>query len=157
MFAKFGSLDSLLSCKLLKANPLFNFLHDFDTQAQALQEDSGMIHMKPRDPRHSFHGSSTVQKSGSLGSERSNATVSSTPNIQGTRDNVNAWKLEEQNKMFAARKLCIVLDLDHTLLNFAMVICMEWVLLSCGLIFGQLLINILSFSLLKLTMCMKRY
>jgi len=79
------------------------------------------------------------------------------PNIQGTRDNVNARKLEEQNKMFAARKLCLVLDLDHTLLNSAMVICIEWVLLSCGLKFGQLLINILFFSLMKLTVCMKRY
>ncbi|KAI5431705.1 hypothetical protein KIW84_035754, partial [Lathyrus oleraceus] len=28
-------------------------------------------------------------------------------------------RLEEQNKMFAARKLCLVLDLDHTLLNSA--------------------------------------
>ncbi|KAL1556780.1 protein-serine/threonine phosphatase [Salvia divinorum] len=30
-----------------------------------------------------------------------------------------ARRLEEQNKMFAARKLCLVLDLDHTLLNSA--------------------------------------
>ncbi|KAK1295274.1 RNA polymerase II C-terminal domain phosphatase-like 3 [Acorus calamus] len=28
-------------------------------------------------------------------------------------------RIEEQNKMFAARKLCLVLDLDHTLLNSA--------------------------------------
>ncbi|GAU14128.1 hypothetical protein TSUD_169530 [Trifolium subterraneum] len=28
-------------------------------------------------------------------------------------------RLEEQNKMFAAKKLCLVLDLDHTLLNSA--------------------------------------
>lgn len=40
-----------------------------------------------------------------------------------------ARRIEEQNKMFAARKLCLVLDLDHTLLNSAKVICMEWVLL----------------------------
>lgn len=39
-------------------------------------------------------------------------------------------RLEEQKKMFAARKLCLVLDLDHTLLNSAKVICIEWVL-SC--------------------------
>ncbi|KAK2636894.1 hypothetical protein Ddye_031686 [Dipteronia dyeriana] len=30
-----------------------------------------------------------------------------------------AKRLEEQNKMFAAHKLCLVLDLDHTLLNSA--------------------------------------
>lgn len=31
-------------------------------------------------------------------------------------------RIEEQKKMFAARKLCLVLDLDHTLLNSAKVI-----------------------------------
>ncbi|KAK9104035.1 hypothetical protein Scep_020879 [Stephania cephalantha] len=30
-----------------------------------------------------------------------------------------ARRIEEQNKMFSARKLCLVLDLDHTLLNSA--------------------------------------
>ncbi|ONK78315.1 uncharacterized protein A4U43_C02F17130, partial [Asparagus officinalis] len=30
-----------------------------------------------------------------------------------------ARRIEEQNKMFAARRLCLVLDLDHTLLNSA--------------------------------------
>lgn len=30
-----------------------------------------------------------------------------------------ARRMEEQNKMFAARKLCLILDLDHTLLNSA--------------------------------------
>ncbi|OVA09653.1 BRCT domain [Macleaya cordata] len=30
-----------------------------------------------------------------------------------------ARRIEEQNKMFAAKKLCLVLDLDHTLLNSA--------------------------------------
>ncbi|KAF5746384.1 putative RNA polymerase II C-terminal domain phosphatase-like 3 [Tripterygium wilfordii] len=30
-----------------------------------------------------------------------------------------ARRIDEQNKMFAARKLCLVLDLDHTLLNSA--------------------------------------
>lgn len=33
-----------------------------------------------------------------------------------------ARRLEEQNKMFASRKLCLVLDLDHTLLNSAKVL-----------------------------------
>lgn len=32
-----------------------------------------------------------------------------------------ARRIEEQKKMFAARKLCLVLDLDHTLLNSAKV------------------------------------
>lgn len=38
-----------------------------------------------------------------------------------------ARRIEEQKKMFAARKLCLVLDLDHTLLNSAKVVslCME--------------------------------
>lgn len=36
-----------------------------------------------------------------------------------------ARRIGEQKKMFAARKLCLVLDLDHTLLNSAKVICME--------------------------------
>lgn len=35
-----------------------------------------------------------------------------------------ARRIEEQKKMFAARKLCLVLDLDHTLLNSAKVICL---------------------------------
>ena len=33
-----------------------------------------------------------------------------------------ARRIDEQNKMFASRKLCLVLDLDHTLLNSAKVI-----------------------------------
>ena len=33
-----------------------------------------------------------------------------------------ARRIDEQKKMFAARKLCLVLDLDHTLLNSAKVI-----------------------------------
>lgn len=33
-----------------------------------------------------------------------------------------ARRIEEQNKMFASRKLCLVLDLDHTLLNSAKVL-----------------------------------
>ena len=33
-----------------------------------------------------------------------------------------ARRIEEQNKMFSSRKLCLVLDLDHTLLNSAKVI-----------------------------------
>ncbi|KAI7724587.1 hypothetical protein M8C21_015448 [Ambrosia artemisiifolia] len=34
-------------------------------------------------------------------------------------------RMEEQKKMFADRKLCLVLDLDHTLLNSAKIICFE--------------------------------
>lgn len=33
-----------------------------------------------------------------------------------------ARRIEEQKKMFASRKLCLVLDLDHTLLNSAKVV-----------------------------------
>ena len=32
-----------------------------------------------------------------------------------------ARKIDEQNKMFSAKKLCLLLDLDHTLLNAAKV------------------------------------
>lgn len=53
-----------------------------------------------------------------------------------------ARRIEEQNKMFAARKLCLVLDLDHTLLNSAKVICMKLVLF--GLKFALLHANIFS-------------
>ncbi|XP_058753657.1 RNA polymerase II C-terminal domain phosphatase-like 3 [Vicia villosa] len=195
------------------------------SMAPVLQVDSGKVRMKPRDPRRFLHGSSTLQKGGSLGSEQSKTTVSPMPNNQATdltspsiaqpditrqftknlkniadimsvpqepstqspaTQNVssasvpftsdraeqksvlphpqnlkggvesapetctsgspqpqNTWadvehlfegydekqkaaiqrersrRLEEQNKMFAARKLCLVLDLDHTLLNSA--------------------------------------
>lgn len=40
-----------------------------------------------------------------------------------------ARRIQEQNKMFAARKLCLVLDLDHTLLNSAKVISLKLVFL----------------------------
>lgn len=49
-----------------------------------------------------------------------------------------ARRIEEQRKMFAARKLCLVLDLDHTLLNSAKVVflCMElivfWPIIGLG-------------------------
>jgi RNA polymerase II C-terminal domain phosphatase-like 3/4 len=62
--------------------------------AQPQQVDSGKIRMKPRDPRRILHGISTLQKSGNLGSEQSKASVSPTPNNQGTGDNVNAQKLD---------------------------------------------------------------
>ncbi|RHN64231.1 putative protein-serine/threonine phosphatase [Medicago truncatula] len=123
------------------------------SMAQTLQVDSEKICLKPRDPRRSLHASSTVQKSGSLGSKQSKAIVSPMPNIKGSAHETcasgscqphNTWaanvehllegydaqqkaviqrerarRLEEQNKMFAARKLCLVLDIDHTLLNSA--------------------------------------
>lgn len=38
-----------------------------------------------------------------------------------------ARRIEEQKKMFAAHKLCLVLDLDHTLLNSAKVIAYSFV------------------------------
>lgn len=73
----------------------------------------------------------------------SNSTSDATTSIPPRPLNANAWsdvehlfdgfddqqkaaiqrerarRLEEQNKMFAAGKLCLVLDLDHTLLNSA--------------------------------------
>ncbi|TKY64956.1 RNA polymerase II C-terminal domain phosphatase 3 [Spatholobus suberectus] len=62
--------------------------------AQSLQDDSGKIRMKPRDPRRILHGNNAIQKSGSLGNEQVKVTVSPASNNQGTGDNVNAQKLE---------------------------------------------------------------
>ncbi|KAI4336524.1 hypothetical protein L6164_015040 [Bauhinia variegata] len=61
--------------------------------AQSLQDDLGKIRMKPRDPRRILHGS-TLQNSGSLGSEQFKAIVSTTSNIRGTGDNLSAQKIE---------------------------------------------------------------
>ncbi|CAI8592093.1 unnamed protein product [Vicia faba] len=61
--------------------------------APILQVDSRKVRMKPRDPRRILHGSSTLQKGGSLGSEQSKTIVSPMPNNQGTGENVNAQKL----------------------------------------------------------------
>ena len=78
--------------------------------------------------------------------DQRNATSSAEPTMAGASRAPNAWgdvehlfegyddqqkaaiqrerarRLEEQKKMFEARKLCLVLDLDHTLLNSAKVI-----------------------------------
>lgn len=51
-----------------------------------------------------------------------------------------ARRIEEQKKMFAAHKLCLVLDLDHTLLNSAKAICyccINSFLLLLWVIFGK--------------------
>ncbi|XP_061367031.1 RNA polymerase II C-terminal domain phosphatase-like 3 [Gastrolobium bilobum] len=61
---------------------------------QSLQDDSGKIRMKPRDPRRILHTNSTLQKNGSLGSEQFKSIGSPASNNQGTGDNVNAQKLE---------------------------------------------------------------
>ncbi|RDX93654.1 RNA polymerase II C-terminal domain phosphatase-like 3, partial [Mucuna pruriens] len=62
--------------------------------AQSLQDDSGKIRMKPRDPRRILHTNNAIQKSGNLGNEQFKAIVSPASNNQGTGDNVNAQKLE---------------------------------------------------------------
>ena len=64
---------------------------------------AGPIHSAPMwgDVEHLFEGYDDQQKAA----------------IQRER----ARRIEEQKKMFAARKLCLVLDLDHTLLNSAKV------------------------------------
>ncbi|KHN47532.1 RNA polymerase II C-terminal domain phosphatase-like 3 [Glycine soja] len=62
--------------------------------AQTLQDDSGKIRMKPRDPRRILHTNNTIQKSGDLGNEQFKAIVSPVSNNQRTGDNVNAQKLE---------------------------------------------------------------
>lgn len=64
------------------------------SMAQSLQDDSGKIRMKPRDPRRILHTNNTTQKSGTLGNEQINAIVSPASNNLGTGDNNNAQKLE---------------------------------------------------------------
>lgn len=44
-----------------------------------------------------------------------------------------ARRIEEQNKMFAAHKLCLVLDLDHTLLNSAKVLWYPGLFSDCSI------------------------
>lgn len=62
--------------------------------AHSLQDDSGKIRMKPRDPRRILHSNNATQKSGSLGNEQFKVTVSPASNNQGTGDNIKVPKLE---------------------------------------------------------------
>ncbi|KAJ8634054.1 hypothetical protein MRB53_027390 [Persea americana] len=77
---------------------------------------------------------SNDQQSGTGLAREEASTTSQLPNPWGDVDHLlegyddqqkaaiqreRARRIEEQNKMFAARKLCLVLDLDHTLLNSA--------------------------------------
>ncbi|KAL2329689.1 hypothetical protein Fmac_017270 [Flemingia macrophylla] len=64
------------------------------SMAHNLQDDSGKIRMKPRDPRRILHNINATQKSGGLGNEQFKVTVSSPSNNQGTGDNIKAPKLE---------------------------------------------------------------
>lgn len=67
-----------------------------------------------------------------------------------------ARRIAEQNKMFAAGKLCLVLDLDHTLLNSAKVQAGFLNLIVMKLLFS--LVMCISFSSLeKLSQFMKRF
>ncbi|XP_019455025.1 PREDICTED: RNA polymerase II C-terminal domain phosphatase-like 3 [Lupinus angustifolius] len=63
------------------------------TAGKSIQDNSGNVRMKPRDPRCILHGN-TLPKIGGLGREQSEAIVSPTPNNQGKCDNVSAPKLE---------------------------------------------------------------
>ncbi|KAJ8432282.1 hypothetical protein Cgig2_028544 [Carnegiea gigantea] len=109
------------------------------------QDELATIRMKPRDPRRILH-TNTVQKTSSSAPEqrkhvvsalRPEEVVAGRPQSQSTWGDVEhlfegyddkqkaaiqqerARRIDEQKKMFAARKLCLVLDLDHTLLNSA--------------------------------------
>ncbi|XP_020218578.1 RNA polymerase II C-terminal domain phosphatase-like 3 [Cajanus cajan] len=62
--------------------------------AHSLQDDSGKIRMKPRDPRRILHSNNATQKSGCLGNEQFKVTVSPASNNQGTGDNIKVPKLE---------------------------------------------------------------
>nr|KYP64844.1 hypothetical protein KK1_019455 [Cajanus cajan] len=65
-----------------------------DSTAHSLQDDSGKIRMKPRDPRRILHSNNATQKSGCLGNEQFKVTVSPASNNQGTGDNIKVPKLE---------------------------------------------------------------
>ncbi|CAA6668332.1 unnamed protein product [Spirodela intermedia] len=51
--------------------------------------------------------------------ESNDQQKASTSNFRRPRFSARARRIEEQNRMIADRKLCLVLDLDHTLLNSA--------------------------------------
>ncbi|XP_027349829.1 RNA polymerase II C-terminal domain phosphatase-like 3 [Abrus precatorius] len=72
-------------------------------------------------------GVGSTPETGALGTSRSQSTWADVEHLfegydeqqRAAIQRERARRIEEQNKMFAARKLCLVLDLDHTLLNSA--------------------------------------
>ncbi|KAJ3671817.1 hypothetical protein LUZ60_007896 [Juncus effusus] len=109
---------------------------------------TGSVRMKPRDPRRILHANSGPDPVRPTGSgpdpvrptrEKSQSEVSTSQKVGadvawGDLDHLldgydeeqkaviqreRARRIAEQNKMFASRKLCLVLDIDHTLLNSA--------------------------------------
>ncbi|KAL4184357.1 hypothetical protein AMTRI_Chr10g610 [Amborella trichopoda] len=108
----------------------------------SMKEDVGKPRMKPRDPRQILHTNLIPTDVSSTPQPKSNGTDPSTihfstitsssqelnmsvnpipslPLSTNLPDKERARRIEEQNKMFSAQKLSLVLDLDHTLLNSA--------------------------------------
>ncbi|KAL4184361.1 hypothetical protein AMTRI_Chr10g630 [Amborella trichopoda] len=108
----------------------------------SMKEDVGKPRMKPRDPRPILHTNLIPTDVSSTPQPKSNGTDPSTihfstitsssqelnmsvnpipslPLSTNLPDKERARRIEEQNKMFSAQKLSLVLDLDHTLLNSA--------------------------------------
>ncbi|KAL4184363.1 hypothetical protein AMTRI_Chr10g640 [Amborella trichopoda] len=108
----------------------------------SMKEDVGKPRMKPHDPRQILHTNLIPTDVSSIPQPKSNGTdpstthfstitsssqelnmsvnpTSSLPLSTNLPDKERARRIEEQNKMFSAQKLSLVLDLDHTLLNSA--------------------------------------
>ncbi|KAL4184352.1 hypothetical protein AMTRI_Chr10g590 [Amborella trichopoda] len=108
----------------------------------SMKEDVGKPRMKPRDPRQILHTNLIPTDVSSTPQPKSNGTdpatihfstitsssqelnmsvnpIPSLPLSTNLPDKKRARRIEEQNKMFSAQKLSLVLDLDHTLLNSA--------------------------------------
>ncbi|KAK6252828.1 hypothetical protein QUC31_014548 [Theobroma cacao] len=60
-------------------------------------DESGKIRMKPRDPRRVLHGNS-LQRSGSMGPDQLKTNGALTSSTQGSKDNLNAQKLDSQTE-----------------------------------------------------------
>ena len=85
--------------------------------------DIGKILLKPHDPRRILFNDNMLKSPNSLHQLTSNIIdtkvhASSTSKLCGDAvEQDKEREVEEQNKLFASHKLCLVLDLDLTLLN----------------------------------------
>ncbi|KAM0934826.1 putative protein-serine/threonine phosphatase [Dioscorea sansibarensis] len=100
--------------------------HSFLTSEQMNEDpnhDIGQIQLKPRDLRRILFNDNMQKNPNSLHQLTSNITdtkvhASSTSKLCGDAvEQDKEREVEEQNKLFASHKLCLVLDLDLTLLN----------------------------------------
>lgn len=103
------------------------------TSSQPAQVHSSFVNIKvpPSQPVHLQNGTGqTSEEVSSSGPTQSNNPWDNVEQYFGRFDDQQraaihrerSKRMEEQKKMFADRKLCLVLDLDHTLLNSAKVV-----------------------------------